>query len=93
MDKRFKINVNESLVMSKIYMVRGSKIMLDEDLAEMYSVETKRLNEQVKRNIDRFPGDFMFQLTRKEYESLKSQNATSNWEAGENYLMLLANMA
>jgi len=53
--------------------------MLDEDLAELYGVETKRLNEQVKRNIDRFPKDFMFLLTKSEFESLKSQNATSNW--------------
>ena len=51
--------------------------MLDEDLAEMYGVETKRLNEQVKRNRKRFPKDFMFILTRKEFENLKSQNATS----------------
>ena len=53
--------------------------MLDEDLAEMYRVETGRLNEQVKRNINRFPKDFMFVLTEKEYEKLKSQNATSSW--------------
>jgi hypothetical protein len=61
------------------YVIRGQKIMLDEDLAEMYKVETKRLNEQVKRNINRFPKDFMFTLTEKEYENLKSQNATSSW--------------
>lgn len=79
MEKKNKIAVNESLVISKIYLVRGHKIMLDEDLAQMYGVETRRLNEQVKRNIDRFPKDFMFQLTTKEYENLKSQNATSNW--------------
>jgi len=53
--------------------------MLDEDLAEMYGVETRRLNEQVKRNLKRFPKDFMFPLTAKEFEYLKSQNATSNW--------------
>ena len=53
--------------------------MIDDDLAEMYSVETKRLNEQVKRNIKRFPKDFMFTLTQKEFENLKSQNATSSW--------------
>lgn len=53
--------------------------MLDEDLAEMYKVETRRLNEQVKRNINRFPKDFMFTLTQKEYENLKSQNSTSSW--------------
>jgi len=53
--------------------------MLDSDLAELYLVETKRLNEQVRRNIDRFPEDFMFQLTKEEWKNLKSQNATSSW--------------
>ena len=53
--------------------------MIDEDLAELYEVETKRLNEQVKRNKDRFPEDFMFQLSKNEFEILKSQNATSSW--------------
>ena len=53
--------------------------MLDSDLAAMYEVETRRLNEQVKRNADRFPKDFMFRLTEAEYEDLKSQNATSSW--------------
>lgn len=65
--------------MNKIYVIRGKKVMLDEDLAELYQVETKRLNEQVRRNIDRFPGDFMFRLTKKEFENLKSQIATSSW--------------
>jgi len=53
--------------------------MLDADLAEIYQVETKRLNEAVKRNIDRFPSEFMFQLTKAEYDNLKSQFATSSW--------------
>lgn len=53
--------------------------MLDEDLAELYDVETRRLNEQVKRNIVRFPEDFMFQLTEEEFEIFKSQYATSSW--------------
>jgi hypothetical protein len=53
--------------------------MLDNELAELYGVETRRLNEQVKRNIDRFPEDFMFQLTETEFENLKSQIATSSW--------------
>ncbi len=69
----------DEIVISKIYFIRGQKVMLDEDLAELYQVETKRLNEQVKRNADRFPKDFMFQLNRKEFENLKSQFATSNW--------------
>lgn len=62
---------------SKIYKVRSQRIMLDSDLASLYSVETKRLNEQVKRNSDRFPQDFMFQLTTDEWDSLRSQIATS----------------
>ena len=53
--------------------------MLDSDLAELYNVPTKRLNEQVKRNLERFPDDFMFQLSTVEFENLKSQNATSSW--------------
>jgi len=69
----------EELVMNKIYFIRGQKVMLDEDLAELYQVETKRLNEQVKRNGERFPEDFMFRLTPKEFENLKSQFATSSW--------------
>ncbi len=71
--------VSNELVISKIYLIRNQKVMLDEDLAELYQVETRRLNEQVKRNIDRFPLDFMFQLTEKENENLMSQIATSSW--------------
>jgi hypothetical protein len=74
-----QIAVSEELILSKIYEIRSYKVMLDEDLAMLYDVPTKRLNEQVKRNIDRFPKDFMFQLSRKEFEILKSQNATSSW--------------
>ena len=71
--------ITDERVISKIYLLRGHKIMFDFDLAEMYGVETRRLNEQVKRNIERFPEDFMFQLTEEEFENLKSQNATSSW--------------
>ncbi len=60
-------------------MVRGHKVMIDSELAEIYGVTTTRLNEQVKRNIDRFPKDFMFQLNKTEWQNLKSQNATSSW--------------
>lgn len=74
-----KFASHEHVVISKIYLIRGQKVMLDEDLSEMYGVETRRLNEQVKRNLDRFPKDFMFQLTTREFENLKSQNATSRW--------------
>ena len=65
------------VIQSKIYVIRGQRVMLDFDLAAMYGVETKRLNEQVKRNIERFPEDFMFQLTKGEFEILRSQIATS----------------
>lgn len=71
--------VPEEVISSKIYLIRGEKVMLDRDLAELYEVETRRLNEQVKRNINRFPKDFMFQLTELEFENLKSQFATSSW--------------
>jgi hypothetical protein len=62
-----------------IYLIRGKKVMLDRDLASLYGVETKRLKERVKRNIERFPEDFMFELSKMEYENLRSQNAASSW--------------
>jgi hypothetical protein len=65
-----------------IYLIRGQRVLIDSDLANLYGVETKRLNEQVRRNIDRFPEDFMFQLTTQEYEFLKSQIATSKQGSG-----------
>lgn len=71
--------VAEQKILNRIFVIRGQKVMLDEDLAVMYGVETRRLNEQVKRNGKRFPKDFMFTITLKEYENLKSQNATSSW--------------
>jgi hypothetical protein len=73
------IAVTDEAIMNRIYVIRGQKVMLDEDLAELYQVPTGRLNEQVKRNIDRFPADFMFQLKQEEFENLKSQYATSSW--------------
>lgn len=69
-------------VVSRIYLIRGQKVMLDADLAKLYGVTTKRLNEQVRRNIDRFPGDFMFQLNAREYDFLRSQIATSKSQPG-----------
>lgn len=66
-----------STVKNLIYMFRGQQVMLDSDLASLYQVETKRLNEAVKRNIARFPEEFRFQLTEEEYDLLRSQNATS----------------
>jgi hypothetical protein len=81
------IVITDELVISKIYHLRGHKVMLDVDLAELYQVDTKRLNEQVRRNIERFPEDFMFQLTENEWESLRSQFATSNvGRGGRRYL-------
>ena len=72
---------------SLIFTIRGVRIMLDADLAELFDVSTKRFNEQVKRNISRFPEDFLFQLTSEEYESLRSQNATSKaGRGGRRYL-------
>ena len=62
-----------------IRIIRDRQVMLDSDLSKLYGVETRRLNEQVKRNIDRFPDDFMFQLSKDELDDLKSQNATSSW--------------
>ena len=80
MSKQIQIPViPDEVVISKIYVIRNQKVMLDTDLAELYGVETRRLNEQVKRNIERFPEDFMFQLTKDEFDNLKSQFATSSW--------------
>ena len=66
-----------------IYEIRGIKVMLDSDLAKLYGVETKRLNEAVKRNIARFPSHYMFQLTEEEFYSLRSQFATSKKKLGD----------
>jgi phage regulator Rha-like protein len=66
-------------IKSMIYEICGQQVMLDSDLANIYQVETRALNQVVKRNIDRFPPEFMFQLTAKEYENLKSQFVTSSW--------------
>lgn len=74
-----KIIVPNEVIMSKIYVIRNQKVMIDKDLAELYDVLTKRLNEQVQRNINRFPEKFMFQLTDDEFQILKTQIATSSW--------------
>ncbi|NTV84668.1 MAG: ORF6N domain-containing protein [Bacteroidales bacterium] len=65
--------------MNKIYLIRGQKVMLDSDLAELYGVETKQLKRAVRRNIKRFPPDFMFELSQEELENLRSQFGTSSW--------------
>jgi len=80
MNKTNKLSViPDDRVINKIYLIRNERVMLDSDLAELYCVETRRLNEQVKRNIERFPEDFMFQLTNDEFENLKSQIAITSW--------------
>ena len=76
------LTVSVQLIERRIYLIRGHKVMIDEDLAELYRVPTKRLNEQVRRNSKRFPADFMFQLTKLETENLRSQFATSKSRHG-----------
>ena len=71
--------ITSEVIISKIYLIRNQKVMIDSDLAELYGVDTKVLNQAVKRNIERFPEDFMIQLTSKEFENLKSQFVTSSW--------------
>lgn len=68
-----------AIIENKILIIRGQKVMLDKDLAQLYQVETKVLNQAVKRNIERFPEGFMFQLTNEEFSNLKSQIVTSSW--------------
>lgn len=74
------------VIQNKICEVRGQKVMLDFDLAELYGSETKRLKEAVRRNLKRFPSDFMFELTKEEFESLRSQIASSNKRGGTRYM-------
>lgn len=77
-EKTSLVPLTNSMIMEKIYWIRGHKVMLDKDLAELYGYETKRLNEQVRRNKERFPASFMFQLTAAEVEDLRSHFATAN---------------
>lgn len=70
--------IPEKRILRAILVIRGEKVIIDSDLAELYGIETRRLNEQVRRNIDKFPEDFMFQLTMDEFNNLKSQIATSS---------------
>ena len=72
-------NIAVEVVAAKILLVRGKKVMLDQDLAELYGVKTRELNKAVSRNIERFPEDFMYQLTRKEVANLMFQFGTSSW--------------
>ena len=77
--------IPEEVIMSKIYLFRGQKVMMDKDLAELYQVETKVLKQAVRRNMDIFPEHFMFELTEEEYSNLRSQIVTSSW-GGQRYL-------
>lgn len=71
--------VTDEALTARIYLITGKRIMIDEDPAKIYQVSTKRLNEQVRRNLNRFPEDFMFQMNATEWGNLRSQNATSSW--------------
>jgi len=71
-----KITIPDEVIINKIYVIRGQKVMLDRDLAELYGVETKQLKRQVRRNIERFPSSFMFELTKEENQELRSQIGT-----------------
>jgi len=82
MTKKEKALIAEAHIFDIIFVVRGSKVIMDSALAELYGVETRRLNEQVRRNIEKFPEDFMFQLTSDEFQNLKSQIATSSSKWG-----------
>jgi hypothetical protein len=77
------ISLTEDTIISKIYLIRGQKVMIDRDLAELYGVETKQLKRQVKRNIDRFPDDFMFELSDEELQEWRCQIGTSNSNEGD----------
>ena len=72
--------IPDEVIVDKIYLIRGKKVMLDRDLADLYKVETKRLKEQVRRNIDRFPDDFMFELTKEELDEWRYNFGTSSSE-------------
>ena len=81
-----KLPIPVQLIERRIYLIRGQKVMIDTDLAELYGVPTFRLNEAVKRNRKRFPDDFMFQLTRNEFDALRSQFVISKGRGGRRYL-------
>ncbi|MBQ9015381.1 MAG: ORF6N domain-containing protein [Firmicutes bacterium] len=86
MDEKNEIMiVDEQSLKDKIYTIRGIQVMIDRDLAEIYGYTTKSFNQQVKNNIEKFPDDFRFQLTREEYDDLRSKNLTSSW-GGARYL-------
>ena len=71
--------IPDEVIMKKIYLLRGLKVMMDRDLADLYEIETKQLKRAVRRNISRFPKDFMFELSPEEFNNLRSQFGTSSW--------------
>jgi phage regulator Rha-like protein len=83
--KSAQVAIPQKIIENKIYMIRGRKVMLDQELAALYKVATKALIQAVKRNGKRFPADFMFQLSKTEYNNLRSQIVTSSW-GGRRYL-------
>lgn len=83
-----EIAIIDEIITTKIYLIRDQKVMLDKDLAQLYGVETKYLKRQVRRNLVRFPEDFMFELTKDEFENLRSHFGTSKW-GGNRYKPLV----
>ena len=81
-----KNSITPVLIESKIFLIRGKQVMIDRDLAELYGVETKVINQAVKRNIERFPEEFRFQLTAEEFDFLRSQFATSKSDDENEFL-------
>ncbi len=83
---KHEVPIFEEKIINKIHLIRGQKVMIDKDLAELYGIETRRLKEQVNRNLNRFPGHYMFELNKEETEILRSQNATLRHGAHSKYL-------
>lgn len=81
--------IPDETIINKIYVFRNKKVMLDSDLARLYGIETKKLNQQIKRNMNRFPDDFMFQLNDEEYDRLRIQNLISISRGGRRYLPIV----
>lgn len=81
-----KLSIPDEVLLNKIYLIRGQKVMLDSDLSDLYGVENKRLKEQVRRNSDRFPEDFMFELTKEEYSEIKSHFGITKRGSHSKYL-------
>lgn len=86
------ILIPDEVIITKIYLIRNKQVILDKDLAAFYQVETKQLKRAVRRNSDRFPEDFMFELTQEEFQYLRSQFGTSNWEVPDTFQWHSLNM-